>query len=112
MELDEKVAILLKDSAMATLDVSRLEDFSVYNTQASLRQQRSTATHIVTHTHCAARSNDRNTQIRPEGVAWAALSFYDHSCGGNGGVVYYKVYTAWLHRRMWDSPNATETTLR
>ena len=33
------------------------------------------ATHIITHTHRAARSTYRNTHIRPEGVAWAAMSY-------------------------------------
>ena len=40
-----------------------------------IHMQLSTATHIITHTHCAARSINRNTHIRPEGVAWAALSY-------------------------------------
>ena len=37
--------------------------------------QPSTATHIFLHTYYAACSTHRNTHIRPEGVAWAAMSY-------------------------------------
>ena len=37
--------------------------------------QPSTATHIFRHAYHAASSTHRNTHIRPEGVAWAAMSY-------------------------------------
>ena len=53
-----------------------------------IHMQLSTATHIITHMHCAARSINRNTHIRPEGVAWAAMSYAGPRTsplfGGNG----------------------------
>ena len=53
-----------------------------------IHMQLSTAFHIITHTHSAARSINRNTHIRPEGLAWAAMSYAVHGLpplfGGNG----------------------------